>query len=325
MFLCGLTLIFILYRAECPAHNYSGLNPPYKVIDVAYKVKKFAEQLTVPVRGLNYRVYRWGGAAADPVFLLHGWADTGMSFQFLADAMPDDWCLVAPDWRGFGGTDWNRQGYWFPDYLADLDVLINAFAGQRPVKLVGHSMGGNVVLLYAGILPDSVSHAITLEQFGLADCDPNQAPGRYARWLAQWRDPPVNLEYSEISGMEERIKTLAPYLGDERVKFLTPYWCKKTEQGKYTSRIDPGHKRVNPVLYRREEAKACWRKITARVMLGLGEESNFTERYRNKEPGSDFKSCFDELHEVIVPRCGHMMHLDQPEQTAKALDEFLRS
>lgn len=291
---------------------------------MAYKVKRPAEQLSIPVRSMNYRVYRWGKPQAEPVFLLHGWADTGMSFQFLADAMPDDWCLIAPDWRGFGETDWNRQGYWFPDYLADLDVLIDTIAGRQPVRLVGHSMGGNVVLLYAGIVPDRISHAVTLEQFGLVDSDPEQAPERYARWLSQWREPPANLEYSDMSGMEERIKALAPYISDERATFLAPYWCRKTDNGHYISRIDPGHKRINPILYRREEAKACWRKITAGVMLGLGAESNFINRYQDEALGPDFKSCFDKLHEVIIPRCGHMMHLDQPELTAKALDEFLR-
>ena len=30
--------------------------------------------------------------------------------------------IIAPDWRGYGRTQWNAQGYWFQDYLADLDA-----------------------------------------------------------------------------------------------------------------------------------------------------------------------------------------------------------
>ena len=223
---------------------------------MAYQVKRKAEHLNVPVRSLNYRVYRWGSPAASPVFLLHGWADTGMSFQFLADAMPDEWCLIAPDWRGFGDSDWNGQGYWFPDYLADLDVLIETLAGDRNYSLAGHSMGGNVVLLYAGIRPARISHVVSLEQFGLPDSNPETAPVRYAQWLDQWRSPPVNLEYDTVREMQKRLQLLAPYLNDEQAEFLAPFWCRKTSQGKLVSRIDPGHKRVNPVLYRREEARS---------------------------------------------------------------------
>lgn len=291
---------------------------------MTYQVKRMAEQLSVRVRDLNYRVYRWGQPDATPVFLLHGWADTGISFQFIADALPADWCLIAPDWRGFGDTDWNRQGYWFPDYLADLDVLIDTFAAGHMVRLVGHSMGGNVVLLYAGICPDRVSHVVTLEQYGLPDSDPDSAPDRYAQWLNQWRESPVNLEYADIAAMENRLRSLAPQLTEERARFLAPFWCKSTAQGKIVSKIDPGHKRVNPVLYRRAEARACWHRITAKAMLGLGAESDFMKRYRDGSVAQDFKSCFEDLTEIIVQQCGHMMHLDQPELTAAALDKFLR-
>ena len=291
---------------------------------MSYQVKRKADQLTVPVRGLNYRVYRWGSPDSAPVFLLHGWADTGISFQFLADSLPDNWCLIAPDWRGFGDSDWNRQGYWFPDYLADLDVLIDTFSAGEKVRLVGHSMGGNVVLLYAGICPDRISHVVTLEQYGLPDSDPDSAPERYAQWLGQWRKPPVNLEYEDINAMEQRLRSLAPRLTGERAGFLAPYWCKTTAQGKLVSKIDPGHKRVNPVLYRRAEARACRRRIRAKVLLGLGAESELTKRYRETGVALEFSSSFTDFIEIVIPQCGHMMHLDQPELTAAALDKFLR-
>ena len=72
------------------------------------------------------------------------------------------------------------------------------------------------------------------------------------------------------------------------------------------------------------EARACWRKITAKIMIGLGADSNFFSKYREADEGADFKSCFENLHEIVIPDCGHMMHLDQPEGTAAALNDFLR-
>ncbi len=109
-----------------------------------YTPVKSVNTLIINVRGLQYAVHTWGNEGGHPVFLLHGWADTGMSFQFVADILPDDYYLIAPDWRGFGDTTWNTQGYWFPDYLADLEVLMNFFSDEKTVSLVGPSMGGNV-------------------------------------------------------------------------------------------------------------------------------------------------------------------------------------
>ncbi len=48
--------------------------------------------------------------------------------------------MVAPDWRGFGDSEWVPGGYWFPDYFADLDGLLDALAPQSRARVIGHSM-----------------------------------------------------------------------------------------------------------------------------------------------------------------------------------------
>ena len=86
------------------------------------------------VRGLSYHVRSWGDAAAPKLFMLHGWMDVGASFQFLVDALARDWCVLAPDWRGFGQSAWCEDGYWFADYLADLDALLEHFTPDAPAR-----------------------------------------------------------------------------------------------------------------------------------------------------------------------------------------------
>ena len=121
---------------------------------------------TFPIRGLAYHVRTWGDAHAPSLFMLHGWMDVGASFQFLVDALRRDWYVIAPDWRGFGLSEWPDDGYWFVDYLADLDALLDLFAPDEPARLVGHSLGGNVVMLYAGVMPQRVARVVSLEGFG---------------------------------------------------------------------------------------------------------------------------------------------------------------
>jgi pimeloyl-ACP methyl ester carboxylesterase len=103
------------------------------------------------INGLHYHTWQWGPTSGPAALLLHGWMDAGASFQLLADALPGHWRLIAPDWRGFGRTAWAPGGYWFADYLADLDGLLQHLAPDAPVLLIGHSMGGNIAGLYAAL------------------------------------------------------------------------------------------------------------------------------------------------------------------------------
>ena len=146
----------------------------------------------VPLRTLNYHVSRWDGAdsAPDktPLILLHGWMDVGASFQFIVDVLSEAFVagrpILAPDWRGFGDTDPGKvDHYWFPDYLAGLDFLLDHYAPGQQVDLVGHSMGGNIVMLYAGVRPGRIRRLVNLEGFGMPATRPEQAPVRYAKWM----------------------------------------------------------------------------------------------------------------------------------------------
>ena len=131
------------------------------------------------VRGLRYRVLRWGPPSDSPIVLLHGFYDTADTYQFLVDALPDDWSFAAPDWRGFGHSESTGTSYWFPDYLADLDYLLDVLSPKLPARLVGHSMGGNVAQLYGGTRPARLRWIISLEGFGLPRSRSEQAPERF--------------------------------------------------------------------------------------------------------------------------------------------------
>src|SRR5581483_5060570 len=108
--------------------------------EVAGAARKRAQSHFVDVRGERHHVLTWGRADAPPLFLLHGWMDVGASFQFLVDALEGDWYAIAPDLRGFGRSAWQPQGYWFHDYLADLEALADRFAPGQKLRLVGHSL-----------------------------------------------------------------------------------------------------------------------------------------------------------------------------------------
>lgn len=279
-----------------------------------------SEVVRVRERRLHFRI--WGDAAAPALFMLHGWHDVSASFQFVVDGLRREWRVVAPDWRGFGLSQWNDDAYWFPDYLADLDALLDRYAPGAPVRLVGHSMGGNVATIYAGVRPERVAGVVNLEGFGLRPVDPGEAPGRYAKWLDQVREPAAARVYADRAALATRLRRDNPRLTPERAAFLAEHATQETEGGVRFA-ADPRHRWVNPVLYRLEEARACWRRVTAPVLCVRGRDSAFMREYVPDE--ADYRerlACFANVRDIELEDCGHNMHHDRPEEVARLIEEF---
>jgi pimeloyl-ACP methyl ester carboxylesterase len=276
------------------------------------------------IRNLRYHVRTWGDARSPKLFLLHGWMDVSASFQFLVDCLQRDWYVVAPDWRGFGLTEWARDGYWFPDYYADLDALLDIYEPQAPVSLVAHSMGGNIAGVYAGVRPHRVAKLISLEGFGASRTKPEDAPARFERWLDEVLEPPQFGPYASFDAVAARLKKNNARLADYKALFLAQHWAKQIAPGVVTLNSDPKHKMVNPVLNRIEEVFACWQRITAPVLWVSGADSS--ARGWRADIASQLaqrKAAIPNLSEVVLPECGHMMHHDQPEQLARVIEDFL--
>jgi len=274
-------------------------------------------------RGLRHHVRIWGDAAAPRMFLLHGWMDVSASFQFLVDSFSRDWHVIAPDWRGFGLSDWVREGYWFPDYYADLEALADHYQPGEPVRLVGHSMGGVIASIYAGIRPDRVARLVSMEGLGLARHAPDQAPVRYAQWLDQLKDPPAFKPYRSFDEVAARLRKTNARLSEEHAAFLARHWAKQLPGGEVVLHSDPRHKTFNPYLFRIDEAIACWRRVTAPVLLVSGQQSNIPARMKDTpEQLAERKGAFRDRREVELDDCGHMMHHDQPQRLARIIEDF---
>jgi len=283
-----------------------------------------SESQFLQIRELRYHVRRWVKAGAPKMVLLHGWMDVSASFQFMVDALKRDWDVYAPDWRGYGLTAWGKGDcYWFADYIADLEFLLRAISPEQPVNLVGHSLGGNVAAMYAGVRPERVSKFVNLEGFGLRATRPEEAPERYARWSDELRDPPQLRPYASFAELAERLRKGNPRLSAQRADFLARHWGHEKD-GKVLLRADPAHKIVNATLYRYEEALACWKKVAAPVLWVDGKLSDTPKRL-GLDTGQHAvrRAAFRDLRFVEIDGAGHMLHHDQPEALARVVEDFL--
>lgn len=292
---------------------------------MTYPVRRPAHLETLEVRGLRFQLYRWPGRAAAevPIVLIHGWGDTGETYQFLVDELSAQRTLVAYDARGFGRTQWPQDGYWFADYLADLEAILDELSPQAPVDLVGHSMGGNVAMLYAGVRSQRVRRLVNLEGFGMARTQPEQAPARYREWLDEVRRGARFATYDSFDHFAQILARRNPRTPPDRLDFIARSWGKETAQGTVELRADPRHKHVNPVLYQREQALACWREITAPTLFVVGERSEAAKKMLQEMAVERCQTTSGDISPIVVPDAGHMLHHEQPAAVAQLIDAFL--
>ncbi len=307
-----------------------------------YQPLRASRSERLPIRTLDYHVRLWepsGGAAAEapPLVMVHGWMDVGASYQFVVDAFGEDFArarrIIAPDWRGFGHSmpPSRCDHYAFADYLADLDRLLDHYAPGGPVDLVGHSMGGNIAMSYAGVRPARIRRLVNLEGFGLPATEPAQAPARYAQWLDELRTLDAGgmdlKAYENAEAVAGRLMKTNPRLGRGQAEWLAREWAQPDGQGRWRILGDAAHKVVNPQLYRVEEALALYAGITAPVLAVEASDDSMGQWWKGRY-------SLDEYHQRLqrVPDCrigrvqdaGHMLHHDQPQAVARLIEDFLQ-
>ena len=332
-----------------------------------YKEKRPSRSEFVPIRSLSYHVRIWGpthssetAASAGPpqalpapsggsevhavtnvgvhslppLVLVHGWMDVAASYQFMVDALTDEFAkgrtIIAPDWRGFGLTGGAADNYWLPDYLADLDFLLDHYAGDQKVDLLGHSMGGNVAMVYAGVRPERIRRLVNLEGFGLAPSKPAQAPTRYAKWMDELKSlhkGELDLKpYSTLDGVAKRLMKTNPRLTSDKANWLAAHWAQQDAAGQWLVLGAPGHKVVNANIYRVEETLEIYKRITAPVLAVEASDDSLEKWNQGRYTLADYHERLKSIPEVRIARLddtGHMLHHDQPEALAVLIEGFL--
>jgi pimeloyl-ACP methyl ester carboxylesterase len=298
-----------------------------------YQPRRPSRNEFVPIRNLKYHVLLWGepGPGKVPLLMVHGWMDVAASYQFVVDAFERDHYVIAPDWRGYGLTQSpDADNYWFPDYLADLDFLIDHYSPERPVDLVGHSMGGNIAMLYAGSRPARIRKLVNLEGFGMAATRPSQAPKRYAKWMdelkAFHRGEMALKAYDSVDGVAQRLMKTNKRLSQDKADWLARHWARPDAQGKWRILGDAAHKITNAQLYRLDEVMEIYKSITAPTLAVEASDDSLAQWWQGKYTLAEYHErlrAVPDARTALVQDAGHMLHHDQPAQLAQLIESFL--
>jgi pimeloyl-ACP methyl ester carboxylesterase len=312
-----------------------------------YATQRPSRSEFVHIRTHQYHLRHWGTPqpGVPALLMVHGWMDVGASFQFVVDALETTPLagrhIIAPDWRGYGLTHHVRnaqqrcQGedtdnYWLPDYMADLDFLIDHLSPTAPVDLLGHSLGGNVVMSYAGVRPERIRRLINLEGFGMPETKAAQAPTRYAQWFdhlkSHHRGEMAMRAYPALAGVAARLMKTNPRLSQDKADWLAQHWSAQNAAGEFEILGDPAHKIINATLSRLEETLALYQRITAPLLAIEASDDSMTGWYKGRYTLADYHERLKQVAKVRIERiedASHMLHHDQPQQLAALLAAFI--
>lgn len=290
------------------------------------------DAMKMEINGLALQFHRWSGQSLYDeaghkiiVFCLHGFMDHGLTFAPLLSHL--GWQATAWDARGFGQSSWipRHDYYHFFDYLRDLHQVLNLLTEKEHQRflLIGHSMGGMIASLYAGVYPERIAGLINLEGWMVPDNPPESVPQRLRQWLSQCGDSKALQpfrRYASKSELQERMQRQDPQLSLDQINALSGPIMTRDDAG-YFWRHDPMHRTRSPQPFRLDQAQACWKNITAPQLLVYGEDSPIRQLpdwdlrmeslgLKSKLKSSDLKS---------IAQAGHNLHLHQPQQLAQII------
>jgi pimeloyl-ACP methyl ester carboxylesterase len=282
------------------------------------------EQREVTANGLRHHLLEWDGGGATTLLCLHGFLDLSWGFAPVASALADaGYHVVAPDLRGHGDTEWvGRGGYYhFMDYLHDVADLVEATA-RKDLVLLGHSMGGSIAALFAGVFPDRPRGIVVMEGMRLPEQPDENLPHRASDWIhgvrrARRRGPRV---FPDLASCADRIRQFDPLCPPEVALFLAEKGTAPLPGGR-AFKHDPVHVTRGPYPFRLEQWSQYWRAIRCPVLLLEGGATELPP----PPDAADRVACLHDVRTRVIPRAGHMMMRHEPAAVASEVLDFLRA
>lgn len=277
----------------------------------------------VYARDLRLRLWDHGGEGPTALFL-HGYLDTGRSFDAVAERLGSDVRSLCLDWRGHGESAEVGAGgsYHLLDHMKDLSHVIDALAdiGQMPEIVVAHSMGGNVSLLFAGALPERCKRLLLVDALGAPSEAPEEQPERLASVLRATREVRPFQAFASVDDAVARLRGMNPGLSEEGARRMAEPALRRGQDGLLRFPFDARLKGPTPVRWPEAMWLALCRRVTARVKVLRAEQGYLPDddivAARLTALRADVETVADAPHHI---------HVERPDALAESIRGLLVS
>jgi pimeloyl-ACP methyl ester carboxylesterase len=272
---------------------------------------------------LKLQFWDYGQDGKPGLVLVHGGLDHARSWDWVARSLREHYHVYALDLRGHGNSAWAPGAiYSIAEHILDLSVLLDII-NDFPIRLMGHSLGGNVVLHYAGLYPDHVRQAVAIEGF-IAPPE-RRLRGSPTQRLRFWIEAVRGVEkrrsrnYPNLDAAMARMKEANPHLSEEVARHLTLHGTNWEHDGSLVWKFDHHMRVAAPYGFDIEEAVEVFRNIACPMLLFCGLESFL------HVPESDPRMEVIRNHRLVkVPNAGHWVHHDQLDVVLTETKAFFR-
>ena len=304
----------IRHRKKGPSTASSSTSRPESPREKPASHRYFSQRLR-----LHY--LDWGNETAPNLLMIHGINDHCHSWDWTAEALRDRFHVVVPDLRGHGDSEWTLgSSYAQVEYVYDIVHLVQ----QRqlsPVTVVGHSMGGTVASIFAGVYPDLVHKLVLVEGIGLYPFPFSRNP---AQRISQWIDETNALSgriprrYELLEDAYLRMQETNPHLSPEQARHLTVHGSNQNEDGTFSWKFDNYTRAHAPYGIPNDDIIAIWKQITCPTLI-----INSSEGYPHRIGHDGTDAHFSDLSTVEIGGAGHWTHHDKLEEFLNVLSGFI--
>ncbi len=267
----------------------------------------------------------WGNEEAPPLLMVHGGRDHCRNWDWVAQALRDQYHIIAPDLRGHGDSQWMVGGtYGTSEFVYDVAQLVHQ-TKTTPTKIIAHSMGGAISLRYAGIYPENVEKLVVIEGLGpdpkrMAKFTERPVGERMREWVDNLRASSGRTprKYASIDDAYQRMQEENPHLRPDQARHLTIHGANQNEDGTYSWKFDNYVRSWAPFGMGIDDVHELWSNITCPTLLIRGLESWATD------PAEDGRlDHFQNATVVDFENAGHWVHHDQLDRFLDVVGEFL--
>jgi pimeloyl-ACP methyl ester carboxylesterase len=272
---------------------------------------------------LKLQFWDYGQDGKPSLVLVHGGLDHARSWDRVARTLREHYHVYALDLRGHGNSAWAPGAmYSGAEHVVDLSALLDII-DDFPLRLIGHSLGGGIVLHYCGVYPDRVSKAVSIE--GLGAPPESRVHGPASERMRHWIESVRKLEkrlpktYPNLEAAIARMKEANPHLSDEVARDLTLHGTNWDADGSLVWKFDNYARLFPPYGHEIEDCVEIYKQIVCPVLFFWGSESFLPL------PETDpRKIAIRDSRLVKLSHAGHWLHHDQLDLFLKETRAFLR-
>jgi pimeloyl-ACP methyl ester carboxylesterase len=272
--------------------------------------------------GLRLHYWEWGDVREETLVFVHGIRDQGRSWEPFLAAMLAMGCpvkhAVALDLRGHGESEWpsTSRGYQHEDFLADLTGLLRHL-DKESFTLIGHSLGGSMCLLYAGVFPEQVQRMVLLESLGPFARKDDEVPDIVAERLKGRGYVEIPFPHESLEAAAKALQKTFPLIPDNAALHMARYGT-SFKGGRFRWKHDPILRYRTSTAMSEGQVEAFIRRLKCPILFIYGTESDFMKSVRGPRA-----KLFKNAQIVPIEGAGHHIPHQKPGELAKVAAPFL--